>query len=73
MNYPVQGAAEHPRASVEKLAYTIAETCYATGLGRTMVYELIAKEKLRAVKAGTRTLIPAESIRGYLASLHEAA
>ncbi len=73
MNYTVQGGAESPRASVEKLAYTIPETCYATGLGRTTVYDLIAKDKLRAIKAGARTLILADSIRGYLNSLAEAA
>ena len=73
MNYLVQGGAKNPRASVEKLAYTIPETCYATGLGRTTVYDLIAKEKLRAIKAGARTLILADSIRGYLNSLAEAA
>ncbi len=69
MSYPVQGAAEHPRAPVEKLAYTIAETCYATGLGRTMVYELIAKEKHACRQGWNSHADPAESIRGYLASL----
>ncbi|GJD36587.1 helix-turn-helix transcriptional regulator [Methylobacterium aerolatum] len=73
MNYTVQGGVETPRTPVEKLAYTIPETCYATGLGRTTVYDLIAKDKLRAIKAGARTLILADSIRGYLNSLTEAA
>lgn len=73
MNYAVQGGVENPRTPVEKLAYTIPETCYATGLGRTTVYDLIAKDKLRAIKAGARTLILADSIRSYLNSLAEAA
>jgi excisionase family DNA binding protein len=73
MNYAVQGGAENPRTPVEKFAYTIPEICYATGLGRTTVYDLIAKDKLRAIKAGARTLILADSIRGYLNSLTEAA
>ncbi|GJD47019.1 hypothetical protein AFCDBAGC_4904 [Methylobacterium cerastii] len=57
------------RASPEKLAYTVPEALYATGLGRTTLYALIAERKLRTIKVGARTLIPADSLRGYLASL----
>ncbi len=38
-------------------------------LGRTKVYELIAEGKLRAVKAGSKTLVDAASVRRFLASL----
>lgn len=69
MSIKVQGAAGNLHASMEKLAYTIPETCYVTGLGRTTVYSLIAQAKLRSVKAGGRTLIPAYSVRDFLASL----
>ena len=61
------------RASQEKLAYTVPEALYATGLGRTTLYALIKEKKLRAIKAGARTLIPADSLRGYLASLEQEA
>ena len=51
------------------LAYTVPDACKAAGLGRTTLYELIAAGRLRAMKAGTRTLIEADSLRSYLASL----
>lgn len=57
------------RASTEKLAYTLPEALYATGLGRSTIYLLISERKLRTIKVGTRTLIPADSLRGFLASL----
>lgn len=57
------------RASPEKLAYTVPEALYATGLGRTTLYALIGEKKLRTIKVGSRTLIPADSLRGFLASL----
>ena len=63
----------HLRASPEKLAYTIAEAQYAAGLGRTTIYALVAEKKLRTIKSGARTLIPADSLRGYLASLEQEA
>ena len=51
------------------LAYTVPNACKAAGLGRTTLYELIAAGSVRAMKAGTRTLIEADSLRSYLASL----
>jgi excisionase family DNA binding protein len=51
------------------LAYTVPDACKAAGLGRTTLYELIAAGRVRAMKAGTRTLVEAESLRRYLASL----
>ncbi len=51
------------------LAYTVPDACKAAGLGRTTLYELIAAGRVRAMKAGTRTLIEADSLRSYLASL----
>ena len=51
------------------LAYTILDAAKASGLGRTTLYELIAAGKIEARKAGARTLIPADSLRRYIASL----
>lgn len=73
MNHNVQAPQGHLRASAEKLAYTIPEAIYATGLGRTTIYALIGERKLRTIKAGARTLIPADSLRDYLASLEREA
>ena len=53
----------------EVIAHTIADAAKVSGLGRTSLYELIGAGKIEARKAGNRTLIPAESLRAYLASL----
>ena len=49
-----------------KLAYSIREACEATSLGKTKIYALIAASRLRAVRVGGRTVIPAESLRALL-------
>jgi excisionase family DNA binding protein len=51
------------------LSMTIADAVKASGIGRTSLYELIGAGKIDACKAGNRTLIPADSLRAYLASL----
>jgi len=55
--------------SESPLAYTIPNALKVSGLGRTSLYELIGAGKIEARKAGNRTLIPAESLRRYLAEL----
>jgi excisionase family DNA binding protein len=54
---------------MQVLAHTIADATKISGLGRTSIYELIGAGKIEARKAGTRTLIPAESLRAFLNSL----
>lgn len=51
-----------------KLTYSIAEACRALGVGQTTVYDLIEAKRLRKVKLGRRALIPAESLRAFVAS-----
>lgn len=51
------------------MTYTIEGAVQASGLPRTTIYELLGKQAIVAVKAGRRTLIPAESLHAYLASL----
>lgn len=53
----------------DKLSFTIPEACQATGLGRTMIYRLIQEGKLRALKAGRRTLIAAHDLAALIDSL----
>jgi excisionase family DNA binding protein len=53
----------------DAIAHTIADAVKASGLGRTTLYELIGAGKIEARKAGGRTLIPADSLRAYIASL----
>ncbi len=54
---------------VTVLAYRIREACDACGVGRTRLYALIAEGKIEARQCGGRTLIPADSLRRFLANL----
>lgn len=53
----------------EKLMFTMKEASVALGVGRTTLYAAIAEGRLAAAKLGNRTLIPADSLRTWLASL----
>lgn len=52
--------------STEKLAFSIKEACAASSLGRTTIYAHIASGRLRAIRIGGRTLIPASSLRALI-------
>jgi excisionase family DNA binding protein len=51
------------------IAYTLASACAALGVGRTRLYELISQGKIEARACGGRTLIPAQSLLDFVASL----
>lgn len=48
---------------LQPLAYSIADACQLSSLGKTYVYKLIREGKLTARKIGNRTLVTAESLR----------
>ncbi len=50
----------------EPLAYSIADACRITSIGRTRLYGLIAEGRLDVRKIGRRTLIPAASLRALI-------
>ena len=50
-----------------RIAYSINEACAATSLGRTSIYAHIAAGRLRAVRVGGRTVIPADSLEALIA------
>ena len=50
-----------------KLGYSIREACQASSLGRTTLYSHIAAGRLRAVRVGGRTIIPAEALHALIA------
>lgn len=50
-----------------KLAYSIREACRASSLGRTTLYGHIQAGRLRAVRIGGRTVIPAEALHALIA------
>lgn len=49
-----------------KLAFSIREACAASSLGKTTLYSLISAGRLKAVRVGGRTLIPADSLHTLL-------
>jgi len=53
-------AAEPP--PLPRLVYTVREACRVSTLGRATIYNHINAGRLRVVRLGGRTLIPAESL-----------
>ena len=53
---------EQKLAAVGKRAYRIGEACYALGIGRTSLYDLIKNKEIVAIKIAGRTLIPSSEI-----------
>jgi excisionase family DNA binding protein len=50
-------------------AFTVTDTCYMVGIGRTTAYALIKAGSLRKLKIGRKTLICGSSLRQFLATL----
>lgn len=59
-------------AAVGKRAYRVGEACYALGIGRTSLYDLIKNREIVAIKIAGRTLIPSSEIE-RLTSVERAA
>jgi len=55
-----------PEHSPEPLAYSVADACRVSSIGRTRLYQLIGEGRLQARKIGKRTLIPAASLRALI-------
>ena len=51
------------------ILYTINDATTASGLARSRLYALMGEGLISAVKAGRRTLIKADSLNAYIASL----
>lgn len=45
------------------LAYSVAEACKVSSIGKTYLYQLINEGRLQTCKIGKRTLISARSLR----------
>jgi len=61
------------RPLLDKLSYTVAEVCLVTGLGRTSIYEAIARGSLRSIRACGRRLVLKADLEAWLASFGTAA
>ncbi len=46
----------------ETITYRVNDACRALGIGRTLIYSLIADGQIRAIKIAGRTLIPKSEI-----------
>lgn len=55
-----------PNNDSPKIAYSIREACAASSLGRSTLYNHIAAGRLRVVRVGGRTIIPAEALHALL-------
>ena len=66
---PLAGEALLSVVQPPKIAYSIPAFCAACSVGRTFVYQEIKAGRLRAVKAGRRTLIDAAEARRWLSAL----
>jgi len=58
-----------PTLPPAKLTYTMKEAAAAIGICRTTLWRAVSDGKLAAIKLGNRTLIPAEELRAWLASM----
>lgn len=50
----------------EPLAYSVADACRVSSLGKTQIYALIGAGRLESRKVGKRTLILAVSLRALI-------
>jgi excisionase family DNA binding protein len=55
--------------SANLAAYGVDDFCEAHGIGRTTFYAEVAAGRIRPVKAGRRTLVPASEGQRWLESL----
>lgn len=58
-----------PEANTTPLAVSIEEAARRTGVGRGYLYQQISKGKLRARKAGRRTIIALSDLAAWLEQL----
>jgi excisionase family DNA binding protein len=59
----------HDIIEQRQILLSVNEAKHRLSVSRSTIYNLLAKGDLLAVKAGARTLIPAESVATYVARL----
>ena len=50
------------------ISHTVNAACARIGVGRTFLYDLIARGEIRVIKLGTRTLVPESELRHLIES-----
>jgi excisionase family DNA binding protein len=53
----------------DRLLLTVQEAARRLGIGRSLMYELIASGAVRSVRVGRLRRIPSDALRSYIASL----
>ena len=69
---PAQAAASTPRTSTavpERLLLTVEEAGAVLGVGRSLMYELIARGDIETVRVGRLRRIRPEALHTYVATL----
>jgi len=56
-----------------KAAITVDEFCATCSIGRTSFYAALGAGRIRVLKFGSRTLVPASEVSAFLASLEPGA
>lgn len=51
------------------LLHSVEDAAKALGVGRTVVYQLMAENRLRSVKIGKRRLVPDTALVAFVADL----
>ena len=56
---------------MDPILLTIPQAAAAIGIGRSHIYQMLARGQLEAVKVGRRRLIIAQSVKDFVASLRQ--
>jgi excisionase family DNA binding protein len=56
----------------DRLLYPISEAARLLGIGRTLLYEELAAERIETVTVGRRRLIPRQALDAYVEHLRAA-
>ena len=62
------GSSEPQRVAATKMLLSVSEATASLGLGRTMVWDLVNKGKLKSLRIGRRRLIPRDALQAFLES-----
>lgn len=54
---------------IDQVAVSVNEFCASVGIGRTFFYQEVKANRIKIVKAGSRTLIPISEKAAYLERL----
>jgi excisionase family DNA binding protein len=55
----------------ERLLYPLTEAAELLGIGRTLLYEELAHDRIETVTVGRRRLIPRQALEAYVERLRE--